>query len=514
MSDATPRQVQPSEHGEDGVECAGRGTSKFCDPNARLVRCSDPKNDPQRSHLCGVWASPLSIEIGLAQVLVDYGLTDCAPNVWDKENCPVDLRRVWDPLPPPGYSPFERFVGSARPDDICPFQYMVWYLTQQKIVECATTNGSQTKCFVPFGKPGSHGTPRRIQHEDIALVLGIDVYTLLQLESFARDAYTLVYLRKFTHTYFDVVRPLHRAGHKVGYNAWHRYVLDCLPLCRNYTPVQLLGREDLLRLGRRPEFLKPMFETDSISPLKFLSIYFGRRWMRIVPLPMRVTNGELGKLLSKLNPAGRAYVCDFFNKTNYLPAVIYAEWVNGFVKDYANHSLSENWHPFPYSPLTLSDDGAESAACSHACSKQAKGHVTLLSLTESAKIGLFNSDESCVITIPIENVTPQAPKITLGLMPNIKTIVHAGSQIYYRESRDGVTRHIPLTRYPTQTELNSPSFQEIVEKAFATSVDAYAPSCNTGGSGRACRNGVDSCNANWLNPAYSSTTEGEAFTSA
>lgn len=511
--DSTPAQVSEqtgmaSVRPEDGI-------SRFHNPAARLVRCSDPKNDSQRSPLCGVWASPSSFESGLAQILVNHGLTDCIPTKWNRSDCPADLVRLWEPLPPPGYSPFERFFGRARPENMGPFEFMIQTLATVAIDEYRDPDSGTLSYFEAFTQKTRPGlVARHLKREDIACVFGIDFATFECLERFVADAYLLVYTRKFRRPFYDYVRPLHQAGHQICLSQGSRYVHEYLRVCQGYSSPKLPTCSELRKKHRCGEDLRAMFHSYHNTPLKYISIYFGTCWTRIMPLPIRATVGELGVLLSHLKPAGRAYVSEFFNRTNYLPSIIYAQWVDGYVGAQGDEEQRKAFRSLEYRLPNFQGHVEEGPACASACSKQAIGPVRLSSLIERKQVGLAFPEQDVLVTVPVGDATPQAPSITLGMCPNLKTIVHTGSQIYYRESRDGITRHIPLTRYPTREELESRAFLDTVDKAFATSTDAYAPSNAAYDCSRACHPSMDSCNANWLNPAYSASAGGSAFTSA
>lgn len=247
--DSTPAQV--TEHAGVAVVRPEDGISRFHNPAARLVRCSNPKNDSQQSPLCSVWASPRSIESGLAQVLVDHGLTDCIPKNWDRSDCPADLQRLWEPLPPPGFSPFERFIGRPRPESVGPFEFMIQSITAVVIDEYRDPETTALSYFEPFTQASRPGLKaRRVRREDIACVFGIDDETFRCLESYVADAYRLVYTRKFKRTFFDCVRPLHQAGHQIGLHRGSRYVHEYLRVCQDYVSPKLPTRDELLKKHR------------------------------------------------------------------------------------------------------------------------------------------------------------------------------------------------------------------------------------------------------------------------
>lgn len=489
------------------------GISRFHNPAARLVRCSSPKNDAQKSHLCAVWASPMSFDKGLAQTLVDLGLTDCAPYVWDSEGCPANLQRLWDPLPPPGYSPFEKFTGTVRPDSTGPFEYMIDQLLRTFIDEYRDANGIIERYAIQ-GTVRNHpnNNSRFIMRKDIALTFGMSESDFACLESYVNDAYYLDFTRKFRHTYFDKVKPLHLAGHKLCSRYCRRYVHEFLPVCDCYVSPKLPDEFELVRRRRDYKYMQQMF-CGSDSPLDYVSIYFGPQWVKMAPLPIRVNTGELGVFLSKLTPTGRTAVCSFFNRTNRLPSFVYAEWVLGYEDARGDLTRAQQFKPFTYDYPVFTDCSEEGQAYESAYLREATGPVKLSSLLERNEVHLNFPAREQTVVISTNNTRAQAPLSSWGMFENSKSVVHSGSQIYYEETRNGVTRRIPLTRWPMSREIENPAFQELVEKAFATPTDASASSNAANGGGRACPS-TGSSAPSWMNPIYSATNGSSAFTSA
>lgn len=463
--------------------------------------------------MCGFWATPAAIASGLAQILADNGFTDCAPNVWEDSECPTDKARLWSPLPPPGYSPFERFLGKTRPSGCGPFEYMLQSL-QRVVVDKYYSSKDKMYKYAPSGTIDRflHFVKDcRLSNIEFAAALGLSCDDFESLRRYVQDAYTLEYTRRFGRTFFDKSRRLHQAGHHVCSMVCRRYVLEYLDYCRGYVSPQPVSVEEMAQKRHFIDDMKSLFIADEPCLLSYVCIYFGDCWARISPMPIRPTNGELGTLLSKLTPIGRTYVAEFFNETGYVPSFIYAEWVLGYESIRLNPELKKHFNPFKYvSPLIDTAD-VEASACVKACKQVARGPVILSSLIERNQVHLNFSERDTEVIVPIDGAKPQAPTLSWNMMPNGKSIVHTGSQIYYRESRDGVVRHIPLTRYPMNSELETPAFRSLVEKAFATPTDVYAPSSATSSGPGACLPS-GSVNADWLAPKYSETAGGSAFT--
>lgn len=478
--------------------------------------CPAPSGYSHRLHCCRRGSLPPKFECGIwthdAEVLpqlrelVEMGLNDCDVLNWPREalaSTDRELSALWDPLPPPGYSPFELINKLKRPADVDPITFMIDQLIKMTSVEryykVEYICGQEVRRWLESDELTAYKTlvPKYSADEILTLLNVVDGTVVLR---YIQRVYEIEYVRRFRPYETSFLVSQFKRGLKP-----FRYGSPPYIYMRTHCPARL---PDVPKLRVHPKTTySRIFEFTETHPLNHVYVAFGNTPHHLYCCPMRITLLDFAVLLSALTPVGRQCVCEFYNKHGRIPSVLYWTWVSGATcsqTGFEVHKISlfgraRTLDCFA-ARIPMNRSQVRNVYCEVGCGPNIimRGNLRLDDFHDPFEWVLPNLLETCT-TLSFTNLEWSATgpdfmghrierghvsgtyRPTTGLNDitkcgffgsNWTSLVSCDNQVYYRVSRDGVVRDIPLTRYPTHDDLNSEELRRAVDQAFAPTVNA------------------------------------------
>lgn len=454
---------------------------------------------------CGIWTHDAEVSPQLRE-LVEMGLNDCDVLNWPREAiAPKDreLSALWDPLPPPGYSPFELINKLKRPADVDPITFMIEELRKMTLTEryymVEYIGGREVRKWLESDEFTARKTlvPKYSVDEILEFLNVIDGTITLR---YIQRLYEIEYVRRFRPYETSFLVSQLKRGLKP-----FRYGSPAYIYLRTQCPARL---PDVPKLRVHPKTTySRIFEFKETHPLNHIYVAFGRTPHHLYCCPMQITLLDFAVLLSALTPVGRQCVCEFYNKHGRIPSVLYWTWVTGAKcsqTGFEAHKVS----PFGRArtldcfaaSIPMNRAQVRNVSCIVGCGSNIamQGNLRLDDFHHPFEWVFPNLLETCTTLLfthsewsatgpnytsyriergPVSGTysptTGQNDVTTCGMLgSNWTSLVSCDNQVYYRVSRDGVVRDIPLTRYPTHADLNSEELRQAVEQAFAPGASA------------------------------------------
>lgn len=454
---------------------------------------------------CGIWTHDAEVSPQLRE-LVRLGLNDCDVLNWPREalaSTDCELAALWDPLPPPGYSPFELINKLKRPADVDPITFMIDKLIKATSVEryykVKYVCGQEVREWLNWHVPDACSAlvPKHSVGDILDFLHVVDGTATLR---YIQRLYEIEYVRRFRPYETSFLVSQLKRGLKP-----FKYGSPAYIYMRTQCPARL-PEVPKLRLHPRTTYSR-IFEFKETHPLNHIYVAFGRTPHHLYCCPMQITLLDFAVLLSALTPVGRQCVCEFYNKHGRIPSVLYWTWVMGATcsqTGFEVHRIS----PFGRARtlgcfaarIPMNRSQVRNVRCKVGCASNIvmRGNLHLDDFHDPFEWVLPDLLETCTALSFISTEwsatgpdfmghrierghvsgtyrpTTGSNDITRCGMcgSNWASLVSCDNQVYYRVSRDGVVRDIPLTRYPTHSDLNSEELQRAIEQAFAPSASA------------------------------------------
>lgn len=476
-----------------------RAVEKIADPfdtDEFRRNCPAPPGTSHRLHChrrgslppkfeCGIWTRTSEVSPQVRK-LVELGLNDCDMVNWPREalsSKDQELARLWDPLPPPGYSAFELINNVKRPADVDPITFMIREVIrmtmEDRFYHVEYVNGKEVRHWLEADELTAYrvSVPTVTENQILAFLNVPNAPVVMQ---YLQRLYEIEYVRRFRPYETSFLVSQFRGGLKPIYYDSPAYVY-----MRTNCPL------GLPTCPKRRKFPKAtysnVFEIEGNHPLNHVYVAFCNTPHHLYCLPAQVTLLEFALLLSALTPVGRQCVCDFYNKRGKIPAVLYWTWVTGATAD--GRKFRTN--------VVRNDLAYRVGKC-----MASEMRMCLLNIRDVHCRADFGANITLIGKLPLDEFSdafewvfpnllkesqqvfynlewnPQGPTLLPGnitscgiLGPDYTSLVSYCGRYYYRVSRHGTTRDIPLTRYPSHADLSSEELQRAVDQAFAPTVN-------------------------------------------
>lgn len=438
-----------------------------------------------QSFECGIWTHGAEVPPHLRE-LVELGLNDCDMVNWPREALApkdLDLAKLWDPLPPPGYSAFELINSLKRPADVDPVTFMINQLIQMTFEEryCVVkyVHGEEVREWLDSYDFGSRRTSvARFTVEELLSYLNVaqGIVTL----QYIQRLYEIEFVRRFRPYETSFLISQFRKGLKPLYRGSPAYVY-----LRTDCPARL---PEVPKLRFHPKTIySRIFEFEETHPLNYVYVAFGRTPHHLYCLPAQITLLDFALLLSVLTPVGRQCLCDFYNKHGKIPAVLYWTWVVGASQSgegFEIHRVSPFARVRTFDcfarKIPMNRESIRHMHCRADCGPTIilRSHLKLDDFSAPFEWVLPDLLALCTeISFSGVQWSPLGPNYVstditnCGILgPDFTSLVCSQGRYYYRVIRHGQQRDIPLTRYPSHADLRSDELRQAVDRAFAPNV--------------------------------------------